>query len=69
MAPVPSVTYWDPSGSPVNTFDPLIAPFGPAVVLEPQSPLLPDTVYRLVLDPTNLLDRKKQIDRVLAGRD
>lgn len=58
---VDTVQYYDPSGPPITTSDPvLFVPFGPALVMKPRAPLSPNTPYRIKLDPTKVTDRNRQ---------
>jgi hypothetical protein len=55
---VPCVKIYDNGGSPSFTSDLMLAPFGPALVLKPKSPLAPSTTYTIRLtDPGALRDR------------
>lgn len=69
-AAVAGSAYWDPSGS-LLTSDPIVAPFGPAIVFKPNAPLAPHATYTIKL-PAALHDRQghglaDQQGNVLAG--
>lgn len=55
---VSTTQYWDPSGSPVNTSDVIVNPFGPAIVIKPNAPLLTSTNYTIVVHTGTITDRK-----------
>jgi hypothetical protein len=60
--PVPSAdAYWDPAGSPINTSDPILNMFGPAVVFKPGNYLAPNATYTVkILQPSMFVDRTGQ---------
>jgi Big-like domain-containing protein len=69
-AAVAGMIYWDPSSS-VTTVDPVVSPFGPAIVFKPNAPLAPHATYTIKLAPS-LRDRQghavaDQSGNVLAG--
>jgi hypothetical protein len=49
--------YWDPSGSPTNSSDPILHPYGPALVFKPLSPLSPNATYTVKLTAARITDR------------
>jgi hypothetical protein len=55
---VPSVKIWDGGGSPVNTSDIILNPFGPAIVIKPMAPLLAASNYTIVIHSGMIVDRK-----------
>jgi hypothetical protein len=63
LGKVDTSAYWDPTGSPTYSSDPVGAfglPFGPALVLKPTSPLSPKTKYTIVLHSSQVHDKKMQ---------
>lgn len=54
--PVSGLAYWDPSGSPTTTSDPITEPFGPAIVFKPDA-LGPNATYTIRLTAAKLTDR------------
>lgn len=55
-APVPGVFYWDPTGA-LATADPILSPYGPAIVFKPNAVLAPHVTYTLKL-AAGLTDRQ-----------
>jgi hypothetical protein len=51
-------SYWDPTGSPTNTSDPVFIPFGPAIVIKPGVILAPNVTYTVKLTTSMITDRK-----------
>ncbi|MDB4967351.1 MAG: hypothetical protein JWN44_3040 [Myxococcales bacterium] len=57
-AVAPGATYWDPTGSPANTSNPIRTPFGPALVFKPGNYLAPNVTYTVKLTSSMVTDRK-----------
>ncbi|MDB4965407.1 MAG: hypothetical protein JWN44_1096 [Myxococcales bacterium] len=56
-AKVAGMASWDPSGSPINSSDPIRSPFGPALVFKPAAPLAPHQSYTVRIDSSKVVDR------------
>src|SRR5262249_31000652 len=57
---VASTKYYDPTGSPVDTYDPSFEPLGPALVIQLDDPLLPASTYTVKITGAGLKDYKGQ---------
>ncbi len=55
-APLRTTAFYDPTGAAV-TSDALVEPFGPAIELDMQQQLAPNTTYTIKLDSTRIVDR------------
>jgi hypothetical protein len=56
---VATEAFWDPTGSPTNTSDPINVPFGPAIVMNLGDSLAPKATYTVkILKPEAIKDRK-----------
>ncbi|MSP61301.1 MAG: hypothetical protein EXR72_13340 [Myxococcales bacterium] len=64
----PPGAYWDPAGSMSGTSDTITAPFGPAIVMKPAGQLSPGGKYKIVLDTSRAVDRKKQTPVAADGK-
>jgi hypothetical protein len=51
--------YWDSTGATV-TSDPIVNPFGPALVIKQKTPFLPLTMYSIRIKPDQIKDAKGQ---------
>lgn len=58
MALPVGTAYWDPTGSPITTSDPIRSPYGPAIVLKPGRVLAPNVTYTVKLTASMVTDRK-----------
>lgn len=66
-AEVPARKAYDPTGAAV-TFDPIKAPFGPAIELDLMRPLAPSSQYTIKLNATRVVDRDGRTLTDSSGR-
>lgn len=50
--------YWDPAGSPTQTSDVILNPYGPAIVIKPTAGLIPGASYKVVLHTAMVTSRE-----------
>ena len=55
--PVPGTALWDPSGSPTVSSDPILIPFGPALVFKPNTPFNAHAQYTIHVNAALVTDR------------
>jgi len=70
--PVPGDAYLDLSGPPKETSDPVLSPFGPALVFHSSGSLAPTTTYTIQLNADMIQDRQEnpisnQAGEILTG--
>ncbi len=56
-APVDGAVSWDPGGSPLYSSDPLLIPFGPALVFKPNAPFDASASYTIKVNAALVTDR------------
>ena len=55
--PVPGTALWDPSGSPTVSSDPILMPYGPALVFKPNAPFNAHAQYTIKVNASLVTDR------------
>lgn len=54
---VPGTALWDPSGSPTVSSDPILIPYGPALVFKPNAPFNAHAQYTIKVNASLVTDR------------